>query len=280
MSEGATPSWRPTRFLRFEESFGTSTGPSKIITDAGRAIIKALGNKEGPHALVCEWIGTEFAAWLGLPTFDLAIMRVKKHDEIPLGHDRVAEPGPAIVARWEDGEPWHGDADSLAKITNPESIAGFVVLDTWIRNPDRHPPASLGRRTNFDNVFLSLDLRRTGPPTLKAIDHTTCIAGGRDLTVKVAHLESISDDAIYGLFPAFRPFVTRDMVRSWIARLTEFDRTIAQGIVDSIPTEWSVTTQVRVALVELLSCRAGYVERTIESGLERQMELETGKLWL
>jgi hypothetical protein len=44
------------------------------MTDAGKAFVKTLGNPEGPAALISEWIGTRLAAWLGLPTFDIAIV--------------------------------------------------------------------------------------------------------------------------------------------------------------------------------------------------------------
>jgi hypothetical protein len=64
--------WQPTRFVRFEEAFDTSVGTSIVVTDAGKAYLKALGNRQGPHALVCEWVGTRLADWFGLATFDYA----------------------------------------------------------------------------------------------------------------------------------------------------------------------------------------------------------------
>ena len=91
---------------------------------------------------------------------------------------------------------------------------------------------------------------------------------------------AINDDGLYGLFSAFHPFVTRDAVRPWIARLAQFDRTFCQGLVDGVPVEWSVTTQVRTAIVELLSRRAKYVAETIEERVKQHMENATGTLWL
>jgi hypothetical protein len=72
-----SPDWRPTQFLRFERSIRTSTRACVIMTDAGEAFIKGLGNPVGPHALACEWIGTELAAWFGLRTFHAALMVVQ-----------------------------------------------------------------------------------------------------------------------------------------------------------------------------------------------------------
>ncbi len=50
--------WPPTTFLRHEESLETSMGTGRIVTDAGPAYIKAMGNRQGPHPLACEWVAT------------------------------------------------------------------------------------------------------------------------------------------------------------------------------------------------------------------------------
>jgi hypothetical protein len=68
--------WRPTTFLRFEEALDTSMGTARIVTDAGRAYIKAMGNRQGPHQLACEWVATQLAEWFGLPTFEYALLPI------------------------------------------------------------------------------------------------------------------------------------------------------------------------------------------------------------
>jgi hypothetical protein len=50
--------WRPTAIVRYVEGLGTSTNVMRVETDAGEGFIKTLGNPEGPHALVSEWVGT------------------------------------------------------------------------------------------------------------------------------------------------------------------------------------------------------------------------------
>jgi hypothetical protein len=240
-----------------------------------------LGNKEGPHALACEWIGTKLAAWLGLATFDIAIIGVTADDEIPLGHGRMAEPGPAIVIRWEVGEPWSNVPGQLEQTSNHESmIPGIVVLDTWLRNLDRHPPLGTRWKLRPDNLFLSVGKGLTDQPVLKAIDHSACLGWGRDLTEALAHIHTVRDDRLYGLFPLFRPFVTRSSIRPWLQRLAEFDQHVGESLVGTIPTEWNVSTKVRKAIVELLSRRASYVVDTIEKSIEQAIMSETGKLWL
>jgi hypothetical protein len=74
--------WRPTTFLRFEIALDTSMGTARLVTDAGPAYIKALGNRQGPHPLACEWVGTQVARWfmveLGQHCHTHIIPRLKK----------------------------------------------------------------------------------------------------------------------------------------------------------------------------------------------------------
>lgn len=53
----------------------------------------------------------------------------------------------------EEGSVWGNDKRLLEKIDNPDAISGLVVVDTWLRNTDRHylPKG----RINWDNVFFS-----------------------------------------------------------------------------------------------------------------------------
>src|SRR5881394_3598577 len=97
--------WQPTRFKRFVESFGTSTLPARVVTDAGDACLKAINNPMGPQVLAREWVATQLAQWFGLKTFDFAIMNVDHDDEIPLREDLKAAPGPAFATRWVKGHP-------------------------------------------------------------------------------------------------------------------------------------------------------------------------------
>jgi hypothetical protein len=113
-------------------------GTALIVTDAGKAYIKALGNRQGPHPLACEWVGTELAAWFGLPTFETAILRIDATtDEIPFRRGGKAESGPAFVARAVEGRSWGGTDADLNLLVNPEAITELtelVVFDTWTLN--------------------------------------------------------------------------------------------------------------------------------------------------
>ncbi len=80
----ATAPWPPTRIIRVIRGLETSTGPLHVRTDAGRAYVKTLGNPEGPDALVSECLGTRLAQWLGLPTFDVAVVDYPDELEVKL----------------------------------------------------------------------------------------------------------------------------------------------------------------------------------------------------
>jgi hypothetical protein len=228
-----------------------------------------MGNREGPHALACEWVGTQLAVWFGLRTFDLAIMNVTADDEIPLGHGRSAEPGPAIASRREKGAPWSGDPSDLKRIDNPADIAGLVVFDTWVLNPDRHPPDANARRPNYDNVFLSEEGAEAGRFILKVIDHTHCFGFTGEITRRMAGVDRVRDTRIYGLFPGFVPFINREGVRTWAERLRRVDVALVERVVRTIPPEWEVSTLARRALVELVCGRATFVADTIMNALTR-----------
>jgi hypothetical protein len=48
--------WQPRAFLRFDESIKSSMRTARILTDAGSAFLKVLGNRgnrDGPHHLAC-----------------------------------------------------------------------------------------------------------------------------------------------------------------------------------------------------------------------------------
>lgn len=251
--------WRPSRFVRYLSCVGTSTGPAEIETDAGRAYLKALGNREGPHVLAAEWIGTALADWLGLRTFSVAKLVVAEDDKIPLGHDRRAQPGTAIALRAERGASWQGSDAELDAADNVRDVGRLVVLDTWLRNCDRSPPEGMGRKPNYDNVFLSEEGAQSGRFTLTAFDHTHCFVCGRELTAKISQIDNVKDPRIYGRFPVFDRFLERDVVDDAVRRLSEVSRSSMGDIVEQIADDWDVSPDAKLALVDFLVDRAGFL---------------------
>lgn len=253
--------WPPTTILRGDVPFNTATETVRAKSDVGPVFLKAMGNRGGPHLLAAEFVGTHLARWMGLPTFDFAVVPLTEDEEIELFTGRVAQPGPAFVSREQSGLIWGGDAKTLESVVNPADIARFVLFDTWTRNCDRHPPDPGARRPNYGNVFLSKEGLAKGKLQLIAMDHTHCFHWGRNLDERLARIEFVQDEGIYGLFPPFRPYLDRyrPAVEADLARLDRLPREAMEAIVATIPPEWEVSPGGRVALVNLLCWRAAFL---------------------
>jgi len=266
------PSWQPTRLLTVAGSADTSTGATEVTTDAGRAYIKPLGNRQGPHVLATDWVGTHLAKWFGLSTFEIAILPLKADDTFPLPRGYKAEPGPAFAARALAGEPWGRSADELNTLVNPEDITRLVVFDTWTLNCDRHHHDMAVRRPNYDNVYLSSDGVEPGQRRLIAMDHGLCfIRSGEELTARLASIDKVREEHVYGLFPEFHALLREDMITKSASRLREMDLETAAAMVATVPNEWEVTGEARRAWSELIYRRAVYVADNIQTWIEAQV---------
>jgi hypothetical protein len=275
--------WQPTTIRRFIKGFPTSAQTALVETDAGRAYVKAMGGPEGPHTLASEWVGTQLAAWLGLSTFDYAIVRVEEADEIWFVNTdgkRIgkASPGPAFITRAESGSTWSGDAKQLKKIVNPQDVAQLIVFDTWTLNCDRYSLPKGGRmgrhRVNRDNVFLSEEAPN-GQLALKAMDHTHCFTCGAEWTPTLAQIDRIRDGRLFGMFPEFRAFIGEDRrgVRQAARRLNTLVRGDVARMLETIPREWDVNAGALIALVNFILGRAAFLASAIERMIWPQLDL-------
>lgn len=246
--------WQPTHFRRYIETIESSSLTAVIETDAGRAFLKAINNPYGVHILACDWIGTKLAHRFGLKTFDIAILELTEDDEIPLNDRTIAAPGPAFVTMAEIGQPMGGEA-LLQQIENAEDIAKFIVFDTWVRNCDRYAPG-FGKdekpRVNADNLFLSTDGAPEGKLILKAIDHGHIFTCGRPLTSKLANIETIKDERLYGYFPFFRDIATVEQLSKFATELAEKRSKRCAGLLNDLPDTWEVSNETKQAINRLL----------------------------
>lgn len=265
MSQSPVTPWSPTRLQRVEESYDTSMGTTKIKTDATWGYLKALGNRQGPHALACEFVATQLARWFGLSIAEFAILDLPTEVCFDLPRDAKTEPGPAFVSRHVDGATWGGSEAELRSLENAGDITRLVVFDTWVRNCDRHPPDLSTRRPNYANVYLASTDRPTRTRLL-AIDHTHCFDCGRDLTARVADITNVQDDRTYGFFPAFAPFINQFELTWCASMLRSLDADEVRRIVESIPAAWDVAPPARAALRELICRRAAFLADRINNG--------------
>ncbi len=264
--------WNPTTFIRFEQGLDTSMGTARILTDAGPAYLKGLGNRQGPHPLACELVATKLADWFGLPTFQHAIIEIDDSvDEIPFHRGGNVKSGPAFVTRAASGHTWGGSEVELADLVNPQDVGRLVVFDTWVSNCDRFPADLTQRRPNYDNVFLEdLSGDDVGKTRLIAMDHTHCFSCGRDLDDSLTHIDRVKDDRLYGLFPAFRSLVHHQAVEEAIDRLSQVTVDVVRPIVDLIPKEWDVNAAARERLIVFVVQRAAFVAETVLEAVSKQ----------
>jgi hypothetical protein len=252
--------WKPTRLIEVARSADTSTGATRVSTDVGRAYIKPMGNRQGPHVLATDWVGTHLAKWFGLSTFDIAVLTLAADDRFPLPRGYTAQPGPAFAARAMAGDPWGKSGLQLDVLVNPEDVTRIVVFDTWTLNCDRHHHDLTVRKPNYDNIYLSSEGLEPGKRRLIAMDHGLCfIRSGEDLTLRLAHIDKLRDEHVYGLFPEFREKLREDIIEVCAARLKEMDIATARAMIATVPTEWEVSNEAREAWAELIYRRAGFV---------------------
>ena len=272
--------WSPKTIKRFIRSFPTSTRTALVETDEGYGYVKAMGNPEGLHTLASEVLAVELASWLGLPTFEWAIIPVSDLDEIPFEDGErtqaaAAMPGPAFITRQISGQTWYGTIDELNKLDNAHDISRLIVFDTWTLNCDRHSvprPGHEGRaRVNHDNVFLAE--ASAGRLHLMAMDHTHCFTCGRDWTVRLAEINNVKDTRLFGVFPEFRDFVNRETVRVVLSRLSKFTEAVSDAALEKLPTAWQVSPGLRAAMSEFLRRRAVFLVERFETMFWPQGEL-------
>jgi len=250
--------WQTGELLNVIKVVRTSTCPIIVHTTHGDAVVKALGNPEGPHALAREWVGTSLAREMGIPTFDFGIQELTYDNAADLMEvtGMTLEAGHAFVSRFETGRPWDGSAGQLASLTNPQDIATLIVFDTWIRNRDRCPPRGSERSPNYGNVWLSGHRK---PWTLKAIDHTHCLDSGA-LRTNLANIHLVKDIAVYGAFEAFVDALDNTSLHGALAALRRITDDRIREIVQAIPDAWEVSPDVRDTLVRFLCGRARFLQ--------------------
>jgi len=202
-------------------------------------------------------VGIRAAAWLGLPTFEYALMRITEDGLVSYRDGSESKAGLAFVTRWEDGTPWGGAEEDLQGVENPEAISGLVVLDTWLLNCDRfrkEPP-----RHNVRNVFLTTTQAGKGKYRVLAMDHTHCFSCGRELTPRLSNIGQVKQSQIHGNFPAFQGYISGKAVATYLGRLGRLDRNTAESFVAGAPREWEVSDETTDAIVAPMVDRAKYL---------------------
>ena len=210
---------------------------------------------------------------LGLPVFEHTLLEFDGVPEIELASSRVAQPGPAWITRKEEGLSWSGEEEDLKLLANPEDLAGLVVLDTWILNCDRHCPAIHSTRINRNNVFLARRQPFDDALTLVVMDHTHAFTCGRALTQKLAGIDRVKSDDIYGLFPEFRQWMTARHMHDACDRLAGIPDSAIREVIDGTPDAWLEDSTLREVIERFLTGRRDYLAPDLTTRIFPQTEL-------
>jgi hypothetical protein len=267
----ARPPWRPTSIFLPSLPIRTDTMPVAVGTDVGNAYLKARWRPESGSWLAREMIGLRLATALGLEApaccvYDLGAA------ETPEDRDgNSAEDGPALLVEAIEWILWDGTAATLSSISNKADVAGLVVLDTWLRNTDRYRPTLAGQPLpdpklgNLDNVALSTDAQRQRRFRLRAVDFNRTLHP--QTTLDAGHMgpQAVSDEGIYGLFPAFGAVIKKQHLQEFINRLDGIPSEQIRTVVGEVPELWWPNAEAKAATEGFLMQRREMVRSRMES---------------
>lgn len=185
-------------------------------------------------------------------------MHVVEGDDIPLGHWKKALPGPAFVTRMQEGYNWGGGERELRNARDSSTFFRMVLLDTYILNPDRYLPEDGRVRLNKDNVFI-VPFKNDDSVDVVAFDHSACLRPPAEISARIANIETVRDENVYGCFPEFCAFMKSQHVVAGVALLAAIDESVVSRIVDGVPRDWLQSMAVRDALKDFLVRRAQFL---------------------
>ncbi len=257
--------WQPIRVREVLRVLSTSTEPVEVLTDLGRAYLKHPMNREGAHALACEWLGTLLAQRFGLRTFETTQIVYDGAAKIELSNG-TATPAECFITRYEDGYPWDGSAAHLKCLDYLDGVTKLVVLDTWLRNTDRHYIQGTQAHRNNSNVFFARLPRRKWC-SLIAMDFSQLLIPIWP-SFDLGQTERLAEDPkVYGLFPDFKPYLRRSPLEEAVEIMSSVRQEEVLEILHQIPDEWGADDEIREVTASFLVKRASYVKDTIEASL-------------
>lgn len=264
------------------EIVNTSSRPALARTDCGLVYVKAINERDTPHILVCELVGTRIAQWLGLQTLCYGVVEMLEDVPIEYNDGTCSVAGPAFATIKVNGRPWSGDiSDIRSNVENLDDIAKLVVLDTWTRNIDRFSSTIPGfgnfpirRREvrNVRNVFFCEDGATKGKWRLVAMDQGHCFTGGQEISKILTHIDRIKDNQVFGLFEEFKPFIQPIAIYDICKELAAITTAECENFVADIPPEWlgHNPTVILESLVDFIYNRAIYLSQNLEASIEGQ----------
>lgn len=263
--------WNPTQIKYSIKVLHTSTNVVRVMTDDGIGYLKVMGNPEGPHALIREYIGTSVAKFLGLKTLEFAIIEITNDDKMELANGNCAQSGPAFITK-EVLNPIVGSKVPLKKVVNRDHFCGLIIADTLLMNRDRYP--GLNNKPNFDNLLFS-NVRKN-EYELIAMDFSHCMHASQSINRSLKSIDIIKNDELYGFFPEFRSYIDKSSFEPFHEKLKLLDENCIITILASVPAEWELNSTIKEIIITFLVQRSKFLYEHIEQLIAH----EDGKLFL
>jgi hypothetical protein len=202
-------------------------------SDGGYHVVKFLDNPQHPRVLANEWLGTQLAARLGLPTPQPAVVEVPE-DLVERSNGLVIESGRSqkkFRGGPQFGSRYPGDpADTavydflhdelLPQVENLSDFLGMLVFDKWTCNTD-------GRQAVFYRAQGNSHYRTV------MIDQGFCFNAGE---------WDFPDTALRGFYARARVYYAVTGMMSfepWLGRLENgLDEQLLDEILSETPPEW------------------------------------------
>lgn len=264
------PNWNATAIGDELRQLRTNSLVVIVDTDQGQGYLKAAHSGGNPHDLVCELVGTELARFLGIATFDYALIAVPEPAPFRLHGNPKIHPGFGYITRSSPGDKWSGLSSELRRVENVTDFGRMIALDTWTLNCDRYRPPATGRpaRVNYGNVYLARQDQPSRKLNLVAIDHGHCFKCDNDLTP--GYLAGrIDDRELYGLFPEFLRLARKDDALAAADRAAKLQTGELSAILDLVPSDWHFSNSYRDFLSGMILRRAKSLRSILEESFPK-----------
>jgi hypothetical protein len=112
---------------------------------------------------------------------------------------------------------------------------------------------------------------------LKAIDHGHSFRGTTWRASDLRKIDWVKDQQVFGLFPEFAAFVTRDEIQAILERAVEIQAKDVNDFLQQIPASWLLSPTESESLTEFLLQRAQYLRNSLADSIWPQSELISGQ---
>lgn len=265
--------WSPKRLVYLKHVLSSSMFTASVELNAGPAYLKAMSDDVHPHGLVAELIGFRLAGAIELPVPPFSVITLSEADARMLGTKTKFRPGPAFVTKETHKVSWDGTEGLLRSVANSEAISSLVTLDTVVRNDDRYPPmapngSAIGSWSpNTDNVFITDPEGTRENLRILGIDFGRAFSRGKELKPAMVGIEKVQEEAVYGAFPAFKPYLQRQVVLTSLRTLKGLGQAGVREVIGEVPRGWAMRADEVESLGKFVVDRASFLYDHIEEWL-------------